>query len=370
MKNYKITVFLIVGLLIFSNNLNIFANSIDTFISANSSGKIDASNLSIISSNETGDVISKLADISSLYRISFKGENSYEIGQYAKIIYSNPEKTIIPVYSQPENNSNIIGQISVGSGILINGDQGNFVKILYNDSVGYIEKNFVQTTAISNKDDYLISKWEDNQKPKSKYAKITLEVGTALKEDTSIYSKDLAKIPFGAYAILLEIQQDWLKIKTDDEKIGYIDAKSAIILDTINKQKTELNETNILGQDIVNFAKKYLGKPYVYGGTNLETGTDCSGFTYSIFKHFGIEINRISKDQYLNGTFVDKASLLPGDLVFFNTGGNSIISHVGIYIGKDQYIHCTDTKDQGVIISSLNTEYALKTYYGAKRVLK
>lgn len=369
MKNYKITAFLIVGLLIFSNNLNIFANIIDTFVSANSVGQIDTSDLSIISSNENGDVISKLANISSLHRISFKGENSYEIGQYAKIISDNSQKNIISVYSQPKNNSNIIGQISVGSGILINGEQGNFVKILYNDSVGYVEKNFVQTTVFSGKNDYLVSKLEDNQKPKSQYAKITLELGTTLKEDANISSKDLAKIPFGVYTILLEIQQDWLKVKTNDEKIGYITDKSAIILDTINEQKTELNKTNILGQDVVNFAKQYLGKPYVYGGTNLETGTDCSGFTYSIFKHFGIDINRISKDQYLNGTFVDKASLLPGDLVFFNTGGNSTISHVGIYIGNDKYIHCTDTKGQGVIISSLNTEYALKTYYGAKRVL-
>ena len=118
------------------------------------------------------------------------------------------------------------------------------------------------------------------------------------------------------------------------------------------------------------FAKQFIGRPYVYGGTNLNSGVDCSGFVYSIYKNFGITLNRSSRDQIKNGTAVNKSDLVAGDLVFCNTGGNTPISHVGMYIGNGQYIHSTDGGNKGVTITNLNSGYSAKTYYGACRVLK
>jgi len=89
----------------------------------------------------------------------------------------------------------------------------------------------------------------------------------------------------------------------------------------------------------------------------------------SVYKNFGVQLNRVSRDMYLQGTAVQRADLEPGDLLFFNTGGNSIISHVGMYIGNDEYIHSTNGAGDGVTISSMNDGYVKRTYVGARRIL-
>ena len=121
---------------------------------------------------------------------------------------------------------------------------------------------------------------------------------------------------------------------------------------------------------MVEYSKQYIGTPYVWGGTDLTAGVDCSGFIYSVYKHFGITLNRTSRDMYTQGTPVSKTELVPGDLLFFNTGGDSVISHVGMYIGEGQYIHSTNGAGNGVTISSLSDNYSTTTYVGAKRILE
>ena len=114
-----------------------------------------------------------------------------------------------------------------------------------------------------------------------------------------------------------------------------------------------------------------MGTPYVYGGTNLNKGVDCSGFVYSVYKNFGVNLNRSSAGMASNGVYVEKSNLQPGDLVLFDTTGvnDGKISHVGIYIGNGQYIHSTSGKEYCVTISELNNDYGLRTYVTARRVL-
>ncbi|MFC5559777.1 NlpC/P60 family protein [Ureibacillus thermophilus] len=119
-------------------------------------------------------------------------------------------------------------------------------------------------------------------------------------------------------------------------------------------------------EELTSTAKQYLGAPYKYGGTNIQTGIDCSGFTRYVFSQFGITLKRSSKEQYTQGTAVSKSDLQPGDLVFFNTSGSGI-SHVGIYLGDGQFISAT-TSD-GVDIDDINDPYYWGSrYVGARRV--
>ena len=102
---------------------------------------------------------------------------------------------------------------------------------------------------------------------------------------------------------------------------------------------------------IVAYAKQFLGNPYVYGGTSLTNGADCSGFTQSIFKNFGIEIGRSSRDQAANGKEISISAVQPGDLLFYGSG--SYINHVALYIGGGQVIHSSNERT-GILIAPAN----------------
>jgi cell wall-associated NlpC family hydrolase len=111
-------------------------------------------------------------------------------------------------------------------------------------------------------------------------------------------------------------------------------------------------------QQIVSYAKGFLGAPYRYGGTS-RSGFDCSGFVMTVYQHFNISMPRTAAQQHEVGQVVAKSQLKPADLVFFNTTGQPY-SHVGIYIGNGQFISATSSK--GVTISNLNDPY----YWGAR----
>ena len=114
--------------------------------------------------------------------------------------------------------------------------------------------------------------------------------------------------------------------------------------------------------------KKYLGYKYVSGGASPDAGFDCSGFTSYVYKHFGVTLSRSSRSQINNGTAVEKSNLKTGDIVVFNNDANTVIGHVGIYIGGGEFIHASNPKD-GVKITALSSSYYSARYVGARRVI-
>lgn len=128
----------------------------------------------------------------------------------------------------------------------------------------------------------------------------------------------------------------------------------------------------INGSDIVNTAKSLLGKvQYVFGASNIPGGSgDCSSFTQYVYGKNDISIGRDTQSQWTGtGTKISRSELSPGDLVFFKNTYNSNhtdgVSHVGIYIGNDSFIHLNS---KGVTTSSLNEEYWNNHYLGAKHI--
>lgn len=124
--------------------------------------------------------------------------------------------------------------------------------------------------------------------------------------------------------------------------------------------------SNATGAQILAEAQKYLGTPYVYGGAS-PSGFDCSGFVYYVLKQLGFSPYRTPADQYQQGTYVDKASLQPGDIVFFANTYASGLSHVGIYAGNGQFIHSPNSRST-VSYSDLTSGYWANHYYGARRM--
>ncbi len=109
---------------------------------------------------------------------------------------------------------------------------------------------------------------------------------------------------------------------------------------SMNANLSEEEKTNLRNQ-IASFSKQFVGNPYVYGGTSLTNGADCSGFTMSIYAHFGYKLPRSSLDQAYVGTPVSAANLLPGDLVVYAHG------HVGLYVGSGMMVHAS-TPEGGI----------------------
>ena len=118
------------------------------------------------------------------------------------------------------------------------------------------------------------------------------------------------------------------------------------------------------GSAVINYALKFVGLKYVYGGNSLATGTDCSGFTMLVYRHFGYNIARGARGQMRNGVAVSKNELKPGDLVFYSEGGSKP-THVAIYIGNGRIVH-ESTPGRGCVTASLNIMH----YVGARRIIK
>ena len=102
---------------------------------------------------------------------------------------------------------------------------------------------------------------------------------------------------------------------------------------------------------IANYATQFLGNPYVWGGTSLTNGADCSGFTQSVFAHFGITTGRSSRDQAAKGKEISMSAIQPGDLLFYASG--NYINHVAIYIGDGKIIHSSNPTT-GITITKYN----------------
>jgi cell wall-associated NlpC family hydrolase len=117
-------------------------------------------------------------------------------------------------------------------------------------------------------------------------------------------------------------------------------------------------------KSVVTVAKNYIGTPYKYGGTSPK-GFDCSGFVGYSYKKVGKSLPRTTASIYKKGKKVKKANLQKGDLIFFETYKKGA-SHVGIYIGSNQFIHSSSSK--GVKVDKLSNSYWKTKYYGAKRI--
>ena len=117
---------------------------------------------------------------------------------------------------------------------------------------------------------------------------------------------------------------------------------------------------------VISYALSLQGVPYRYGKDSPEEGFDCSGFVKHVYEKQGITLPRTVRDMALSLPQIPKNAVHSGDLVFFNTNGDSF-SHVGIYVNNDKFVHAPSRRTGRVLVSSLKNQYWQKHYSGARR---
>jgi uncharacterized protein YgiM (DUF1202 family) len=172
----------------------------------------------------------------------------------------------------------------------------------------------------------------------------------------------------GTVMSIIGINNGWYKVQYNG-LTGYI-RSDFMTLTAESAVASAFSAASTEGQEIAEFARQYVGYKYIYGSASPKSGGfDCSGLTYYVFKQFGYAISRTASQQYKNnGISISKEDLQPGDLVFFSRNGGRSVTHVGLYYGDGMFVNAS-TESTGVILSSLDSSWYTKTWYGAKRII-
>ena len=176
-----------------------------------------------------------------------------------------------------------------------------------------------------------------------------------LRTKKSKSSKTIMKLKTGTKVTVLSTSGQWRKIKVKG-KTGYA-LKKYVYINTNAPRLT--GSTYNKGKTVASFAKRFVGNPYRWGGTNLNTGADCSGFVKSVYKAFGYSLPRTSSSQRKAGRKVSYKNIQPGDIICYS-------GHVAIYIGGGKIVHAS-TKSTGIKISS-NAKY--RKILSVRRIVK
>lgn len=247
------------------------------------------------------------------------------------------------VRETPDLDGKVLGKLPMNAGCEILETLDGWYKISSGNVEGYVSAEYILTGEEAN---------ERAAGCLATVAKVKADM-LMVREEPNTDCTILTRVAYDEELEAVELLDGWVKVNIDN-KFGYVSAEYVDVYQTLPKGVTieELSYGDGISNtavDLIEYAKQFLGNPYVYGGTSLTNGTDCSGFTMRIFEHFGYGLSRTSREQANNGTRVSLSEIQPGDLLFYSHGGS--IGHVAIYIGNGQIIHAS-TERTGIIIGN------------------
>jgi cell wall-associated NlpC family hydrolase len=254
-----------------------------------------------------------------------------EIGKLEGYVNTNG----LRLRSEPNLDSQILTLLYSGETyqVLEVGDE--FVKVQVDDEIGYVYGEMID---VSVKFDTAISLEEEKAKEEEEARKKAEAAAAAKKLEEA--KKAAAAAAESAAAANQSSQSEASGSSTTQETTAAVST-------------TTTSVSSASRDALVSYAKQWVGvTPYVYGGTSLTTGADCSGFIQACYANaLGMSVPRDSRSQASGGTEISESELQPGDLVFYN-GGGSTINHVAMYIGGGQVVHASNAS-VGTIISNM-----------------
>lgn len=259
----------------------------------------------------------------------------------------NTEGSTLRVRSQADTTGSVLAQLAHGTKVeVLTAVENGWYQISVDNTTGYVSGDYL-----------LVDETEAASLP-VEAEPVYVQVTTSVLNVRSGPGTDYDKVGIVRSGQILQAtaENGWYKVDN-----GYVSAEYVKEVDASAASQAGK------GQEIANYALQFVGYPYVYGGSSPK-GFDCSGLTSYVYSQFGYSINRTASNQLNNGYAVEKSNLQPGDLVFFRQNGSTKpASHVGVYIGNNQYVHAS-TPGVGVIISDLNDPYISSGYVGARRI--
>ena len=276
----------------------------------------------------------------------------------------------INVRSSPKEDgiNNIVGKFPGYAGCNILGEENGWYKIKSGTVTGYVRKDLIATG-------------DTAQNLAVQHAQVMAIVNTEslnVRSEASTDSKAWTAVTSGQRYNVLNQLDGWVQLELDagdddgEDQGAFVSTRDNNVTVQYALQEAieyypaveAANAAMAFRNKIVNFACQFVGNRYVWGGTSLTHGCDCSGFTQSVLKNFGISIPRVSRDQARTGSKVTSANMRPGDLIFYaNRSGT--INHVGMYIGNGQVVNAASTRS-GIRIYRWNyrTPVAIRNVIG------
>ena len=310
---------------------------------------------SILGTYNSGTTMTITGVNGAWYKVSYNGTTGYVHSDYVSLSgvtnggsstgssNGSVKGSDVRMRSGPSTNYSILGTYQNGTPLTITGTENGWTKVTIGGVSGYIRSDYVSGGGADSKAGYIKG------------------TGVRMRSGASTTSSILGTYNNGTPLTITGTSGNWTAVTINGVK-GYVN--SAYV--TTTKSDGGSKPSGSIGETIVATAKQYMGAPYVYGGMS-PSGFDCSGFVNYVYKLCGYSMSRVASSIYNNnGTYVEKANLQLGDLVFFASNSSSI-GHVGIYIGNGQFIHSSSGAGC-VVISDLSSSYYLKNYVGAKRI--
>lgn len=212
---------------------------------------------------------------------------------------------------------------------------GSWYRVKYNKTYGYIKKAWVSVKSTSTNSSSSSNSKTGTVKP----------YYLNMRKSASTRAQIIKVLKKGSKVTILSTGTSWYKVKyagkTGYVKKGYISTGSTSS-STSSSSKVTSSSAKVTGTKVVSYARQFVGNRYVWGGTSLTSGADCSGFTMSVYKHFGYNIPRTSAAQRTAGRAVSSiAAAQPGDLICYS-------GHVAIYAGNNKIVHAANSR-RGIV---------------------
>lgn len=264
------------------------------------------------------------------------------ITDYEQVVFSTAED-YVNVREGAGIDSTIIGKFYHNSMGKVLEDCGEWILIESGSINGYVNSAYVATGEEAQ---------SVSEEALQQVATVEAE-GLNLRREPDLAAEILDSVATGEEYTIVEEAGEWIKVLVHGQE-GYL-YKEHTTQKEAYSEAISLEEDAQLhtqpGDEIVNYALQFVGNPYVWGGTSLTGGADCSGFALAVYADFGYQLPRTSRAQAEGGVNVLEGEMQAGDLVFYSSGGS--INHVAIYMGDGQVVHASN-EENGIMVSDVN----------------